>query len=249
MISPLPSLDRTDPLFRPKVDTFFGTQLPAFSAEAEAARVEINTASGTAATAATNATAAAVLAASSAATAAASANFKGEWSTLAGALATPASVLHLGKYWALVNNLANVAASTPGVSADWLEMPLLTLTGAQTLENKVYKGVQETGPALANAGSAYTVNTANGSIVPLTLNAPTCVMTFPTPTLGAQFTLLLTQDATGGRLVTWPSIVRHPVNGITPTLTTVAARTDVISFLGTGARWLSFIGGQNFNLP
>jgi hypothetical protein len=53
-------------------------------------------------------------------------NFKGEWSSLTGALAVPASVFHNGFFWQLLNNLANVAASEPGVSADWA----LTTTSA-----------------------------------------------------------------------------------------------------------------------
>ena len=32
-VTPLPSLDRTDPLFKTKVDTFFATQIPTFSTE------------------------------------------------------------------------------------------------------------------------------------------------------------------------------------------------------------------------
>ena len=58
-------------------------------------------------------------AALSEANAAASANFKGAWSSLTGAIAKPASVSHNGAYWALLNNLADVTASQPGVTADW----------------------------------------------------------------------------------------------------------------------------------
>lgn len=47
-------------------------------------------------------------------------NYKGEWSGLAGALAKPATVSNGGAFWALVNNLANVALSQPSPSnADW----------------------------------------------------------------------------------------------------------------------------------
>ena len=79
-----------------------------------------------------NATAAnerAVAAASSAATAAgvsdavlAAANFKGLWGGLSGALPKPATVKHNGRFWMLLNSLPNVAASEPGVSADWTSM-------------------------------------------------------------------------------------------------------------------------------
>ena len=47
------------------------------------------------------------------------ANFKGEWSTLAGALNMPATVSHAGMIWLLLQNLPNVAAAEPGVSAAW----------------------------------------------------------------------------------------------------------------------------------
>lgn len=48
------------------------------------------------------------------------ANFKGAWSSLSGPLNPPASVTHNGQIWSLLYALANVAASEPGVSADWI---------------------------------------------------------------------------------------------------------------------------------
>lgn len=73
-ITALPSLDRTDPTFREEVDLFFGTQLPAFSVEAEAARVEINSNTSTASTAAATATTQAGIATTKAGEALTSAN-------------------------------------------------------------------------------------------------------------------------------------------------------------------------------
>ena len=58
-------------------------------------------------------------AAESAAAAAGVANFKGQWVNLTGALAAPATVYHANRFWVLLNSLANVATSEPGVSADW----------------------------------------------------------------------------------------------------------------------------------
>lgn len=49
-------------------------------------------------------------------------NFNGSWASLAGALNMPASVYHNGQLWGLVQNLANVAAATPGVSAAWVAL-------------------------------------------------------------------------------------------------------------------------------
>lgn len=53
------------------------------------------------------------------------ADFKGPWSSLTGALSTPALVSHSGTRWFLLNNLTDVTASEPGVSADWEEEPEL----------------------------------------------------------------------------------------------------------------------------
>jgi len=70
--------------------------------------------------------------------AAATANFKGRWSELSGPLSIPASVYHDGSYWQLLNSLADVSTSEPGVTGDWLgtETEILswtTITGSATL--------------------------------------------------------------------------------------------------------------------
>lgn len=62
---------------------------------------------------------AATMAQAAQAVAVAAANFKGAWSGLSGALNVPASVLHNNQYWMLLDNLANVATATPGVSGSW----------------------------------------------------------------------------------------------------------------------------------
>lgn len=77
---------------------------------------------GTASGYATNAAASASAAATASAAALGAANFKGTWPSLAGALNKPACVKHNARFWLLLNNLANVAASEPGVSADWTAM-------------------------------------------------------------------------------------------------------------------------------
>ena len=66
------------------------------------------------------------------------ANFKGEWSSLTGALDMPASVLHSGKIWLLLINLADVTVSEPEpTSTDWAAVPsgveLQTITETSTV--------------------------------------------------------------------------------------------------------------------
>ena len=66
-----------------------------------------------------------------------SANFKGEWSALSGALAPPATVRHAGKFWVLLSSLADVTAAEPGVSAAWAKTsagaPLIAYDSRATL--------------------------------------------------------------------------------------------------------------------
>jgi hypothetical protein len=70
---------------------------------------------------ATSAASDASSAADSALAATGAANFKGEWSTLTGALAIPASVSYGGKVWILTASVSNVAVETPGVSTKWIQ--------------------------------------------------------------------------------------------------------------------------------
>lgn len=110
---------RDDPAnFSTRADAFLGA-LPTFATEANALQTDVNTKQSTATTAANSATAAANTALDAASVASASANFKGLWGDLTGALNKPASVKHNGRFWLLLNNLADVTASEPGVSADW----------------------------------------------------------------------------------------------------------------------------------
>ena len=53
-------------------------------------------------------------------------NFKGEWSSLSGALAVPSTVYHDGTYWQLLDDIADVAASEPSVvNSDYALAPQL----------------------------------------------------------------------------------------------------------------------------
>jgi hypothetical protein len=91
------------------------TLAPGALALAQVALDNATDALASATSAASNATATAA----SAANVSALSNFKGTWASLAGAIAKPASAFHNGAYWALLNNLADVTLSQPGVTADW----------------------------------------------------------------------------------------------------------------------------------
>ena len=125
----------------------------------------------------------------------------------------------------------------------------VTLTGTETLTNKTIEAgtftngyTEET--VTANTSTAYTVDLANGSLQILTLTG-NCTFTFPTATAGKGFTMLLKQDGTGSRTVTWPSSVKWPAS-TAPTITSTASKGDKFVFIGDGTYWWGSNAGQNY---
>ena len=83
-------------------------------------------------------------------------------------------------------------------------------------------------------GSTATINFNAGNIADITL-ATSTTLTLTGGTFGT-FIIKLTQDATGGRVVSWPSNVRWS-GGIPPSLTTTGGKVDVISLIFDGTNY------------
>ena len=100
--------------------------------------------------------------------------------------------------------------------------------------------------AVTTSGAAQTLpDVSSDTINRITLTA-NCTLSFPAAAAGKSLSLILVQDATGSRTVTWPGTVKW-ASGTAPTLTTTAAKADVFTFLcADGANWLGFTAGQNF---
>ena len=86
----------------------------------------------------------------------ATANFKGVWADMGGPLNRPACVKHNGRFWMLLNDLPNVAASQPGVSADWTSLDAGRVTARITANTTAVAGVYY---VAATAGITLTVPT------------------------------------------------------------------------------------------
>lgn len=99
---------------------------------------------------------------------------------------------------------------------------------------------------VASAGATETLpDVGTATIHRVTLDAANCILTFPTAAAGKSFTLVLVQDATGSRTVTWPAVL-WPAN-TAPTLTTTAGKRDVFTFVCVdGTNWLGSVAGQNY---
>jgi hypothetical protein len=128
---------------------------------------------------------------------------------------------------------------------------LVGTTDTQTLTNKTVEAGTFTNGyteevATANTGTAYTIDLAGGSVQILTLTG-NCTFTFPTATAGQSFILLLKQDGTGGRTVTWPASVEWP-GGTAPTITSTASKMDKFVFTAADSNWYGSVAGQSYTV-
>lgn len=149
---------------------------------------------------------------------AASANFKGNWSSLAGALNMPASVAHGGQLWLLNANVADVATKTPGVASEWTLMAFNSTS--------VKAPVQAVAALAVDCSlSTYFTKSISGNSTFTFSGAPN--------DRAFGFTLELTH--TSGT-VTWPAAVKWPQD-TAPTLTT--GKTHLFMFVTDdgGTRW------------
>jgi hypothetical protein len=128
---------------------------------------------------------------------------------------------------------------------------IATLAGTETLTNKTIEAGTFTNGyteevATANTSTAYTIDLAGGSVQILTLTG-NCTFTFPTATAGQSFILLLKQDGTGGRTVTWPASVEWP-GATAPTITSTASKMDKFVFTAADSNWYGSVAGQNYTV-
>ena len=95
----------------------------------------------------------------------------------------------------------------------------------------------------ANTGTALTVDLANGTVQNLTLTG-NATITMPTAVAGKSFIIMLRQDATGSRSVTWSTVVWP--GGTAPTITGTASKMDMYSFFSNGTVWYGVTVSQNY---
>ena len=103
---------------------------------------------------------------------------------------------------------------------------------------------------VSSSGSSLTVDYSTADVWDITLTAA-CTLTLASVTSGipTTLTLILRQDATGGRTVTWPGSVSW-MGGSEPLLQTAANAVDVITLVTVdgGTHWLAFPASE-LNLP
>jgi len=119
---------------------------------------------------------------------------------------------------------------------------VLVFNNAPALTNPTVTNYVETLYS-ANTSTAITVDLTNGTVQNLTLTG-NATITMPTAVAGKSFVIILSQDGTGGRTVTW-STVSWP-SATAPTITSTASKRDIFSFFSNGTSWFGTTIGQNY---
>lgn len=128
------------------------------------------------------------------------------------------------------------------------ESAVTNLTTDLAAKASVTNGGGETYFDAGNSSTAITLDLANGNVQKLTLTG-NCTITLTSPSSGAMrsLTLLVFQDGTGSRTITWPGSVKWG-NAGAPTLTTTASKMDMISLFTVdgGTNWYGALGAKGF---
>ena len=140
---------------------------------------------------------------------------------------------------------ANAVGATQLQDGTPINMQGALLSGAELID------YAETSPSAAISAGALTLDLDTGSVfdVVLTANVTSLILAKP-PAAGraGSATLILKQDATGGRTLAWPASVRW-AGGTPPVVSPAANTVDIYAFItrNGGATWFGFPAGQDFS--
>lgn len=114
-------------------------------------------------------------------------------------------------------------------------------------DNRGIRSYSDTAVVVGNTGATPNLDLSLGNSFTATLNQNATFTFSNAPTGVCSFTLILSNDGTPGRTITWPVSVKFP-NGTTPVRTTTASRTDVYTFLTVdgGTNWYGQLSLYNF---
>jgi hypothetical protein len=140
---------------------------------------------------------------------------------------------------------ANAVGATQLQDGIPISMQGALLSGAELVD------YAETSPTVAISAGALTIDLDTGSVFDVVLTANVTSLNLASPPAAGRAgsaTLILRQDATGGRTVAWPSSVRW-AGGTPPVVSPAANAVDIYAFItrSGGASWFGFPGGQDFS--
>lgn len=155
------------------------------------------------------------------------------WATVSSASSLPSQTGNSGKY-----------LTTDGTNASWA-----TVSSALSGTVAFTAGYNEPISAVT-ASASTTIDCSLGNNFDISLSASITSLSFTNVPANRRLypcTLILIQDAVGGRTVSWPAGFKWSGKS-TPTLTSTAGGIDIITMItyDGGATWLATVAGQNF---
>lgn len=119
------------------------------------------------------------------------------------------------------------------------------LGGPQGIQGNPGDMVTVAGPVNASGTATFITADLPHTRIWTLIGNLTIVLPTPAATKSGTITLVLTQDATGNRTITWPAAVKWP-DGIAQQPAAAANTVSVIHLLWTGTAWLGLLGGKSF---
>lgn len=122
-----------------------------------------------------------------------------------------------------------------------------TSTGIDVTGNIVYSGSSLTVEDTLADGSTITWNAINSPVAKVTLAGNRTITVSNNLGTGQYISVLVIQDGTGSRTLTWNAMFEFK-DDTAPTLTTTASKGDLFTFRYNGAKWLEVGRNQNLSL-
>ena len=118
------------------------------------------------------------------------------------------------------------------------------------LAGKELQAYSETVATPAIASNVLTLDLSTANVFNVTHNANITTLTISNPPASGKagsFTLILTQDATGGRTITFPAAVKWS-GGTAPTLSTTLNKKNILVFftVDAGTTWFGSQVGKDY---
>jgi hypothetical protein len=154
--------------------------------------------------------------------------------------ATSTHTLHIPDASQTVRGVVTTSAQTFAGVKTFSSTPVFSAN--IEVQGQVYSPINAKG----NSGTGtVTFNWNDGNIQTVTLTG-NCTFAFSNPQSGASYQIIITQDGTGGRTITWPTI--HWEGRTVPTLTGTLNSKDIVTVTYDGTNYNAVIA-KNFGTP
>lgn len=163
------------------------------------------------------------------------------------AKATPVDADQIGLMDSAASNVLKKLswANLKATAKTYFDGLYLALAGGTMTGNLALKTFTETGTtSVGNITGATNLPWNGGSVYKATLTGNVTFTFTGTPVAGQSMTLILTQDATGSRTITWPTM--KWAGGSAPSTSSTGGKIDIIGIFYDGVDYYGFPGGIGF---